>query len=427
MAKVNSSTIKLGPLLGKGSYGSVYRMTDSTGKVLAIKYVNSDNHGLKEVGELNNLKRFDHPYILKCLGFTVNTMRLGIILPLASGDMSITNGVCKHLMTDVVLTEWFYQLISAVHFMHKNGFYHCDIKPGNVLLVGDKVVLSDLGLVGKKGLDTANVCQSYMSPQLLLRRTGPLPPGLVNSAVFKMPSNEYQDDIWALGQTFYLMIPNIKNYLTHKFPRYDAFITDRLTILQQSNVPEKYIPLLLKLLDPVPANRDFNLISLLHLDLFKHKTKLVDGNMTIVNNQRPVIFGTDALKVDFTNVLYRLLERFPTINNDLSIQACDLLYRTYEHVKHTLKSSALNMNNYIKTILMLVLKINNRDIIVPTPEMKILEINMLDWTNGNLSRTIISDFIDPSKYEVFIEWLKKNVEHYEQLSLDVMTQTINAL
>lgn len=427
MAKINPSTIELGTLLGKGGYGAVYRMKDSNGKVFAIKRVNADRFGLKELGELNNLKRFDHPNIIKCVGFTVDPMRLGIILPLASGDMTMTTGACKHLMTNVVLTEWFYQLISAVHFMHKNGFYHCDIKPQNILLIGDKVVLSDLGLVGKKGLDTDNVCQTYMSPQLLLRRLGPLPPSIINHALFRMPSTEYQDDIWALGQTFYLMIPNVNNYLTHKFPKYDTFITDRVNVLKQSKIPDTYIPLLLKLLDPLPSNRDLNLISLLHLDLFKDRKKLVDGNMTVVNNHRPVIFGTDKLKAEFNNVLHKLLERFPLINNDLPIQACDLLYRTYEYAKPTLKTP-VSVDNYIKTVLMLVLKINNRDnSLVPNSEMKMFEMKMIDWTNGNLSRTVISDFIDPLKYPVFIEWLKTNVEHYEQLGLDVMTQTINAL
>lgn len=141
-------TPMLGELLGKGTFGKVYRIKDNK---QAIKYVTSDKiTGLSELGELANLKRFDHPYILKCEGFTINRYKLGIILSLASGDIHDTIDKCKDRITHVVLTEWFYQIISAVYFLHKNGFYHCDIKPQNILFIHDKVVLADLGLLGKK-------------------------------------------------------------------------------------------------------------------------------------------------------------------------------------------------------------------------------------------------------------------------------------
>ena len=52
--------------LGKGTYGVVYKIE---GQDRAIKYIKSSGStGLKELGELNNLKRFNHPNLLKCFG-----------------------------------------------------------------------------------------------------------------------------------------------------------------------------------------------------------------------------------------------------------------------------------------------------------------------------------------------------------------------
>jgi hypothetical protein len=40
----------------------------------------------------------------------------------------------------------FYQIASAVDFMNKQGYFHCDIKPDNILMFGEKPVLADFGL-----------------------------------------------------------------------------------------------------------------------------------------------------------------------------------------------------------------------------------------------------------------------------------------
>ena len=421
MAMIESE-IKNEKLLGKGQYGSVYKIV---GKNLAIKYIKSGGDGIKELGELTNLKRFIHPYIISCSGFTINSKMLGIVLPLALGDMTITTEKCKLNITDVVITEWFYQIISAVHFLHKNGFYHCDIKPQNILFIEDKVVLADLGFVAKKGLDTYAVCQSIMSPQLLYKRNKEIGTRH-NTDIFKLPSNEYQDDIWALGQTFYyMMISEHKNYLgLNDFTRYDYFINNRKSVLVKSEISERYIPLLLLLLDPLPENRSLNLLSLLNLDLFKDKLTLVDGTMTIVHNPKPVIFGTTEKITKLKFVLNKLLTTFSEGNVvDLKIQACDLLYRTYEFVNPMGND---DITSYINTLILVILKINNISTgKFVTSKMKQLEIKFVKWTGGHLSRTLVSDFISPDKYKTFINWLVENPEKYEQCSISKLTHIIN--
>ena len=424
------SGIVLERQLGKGTYGVVYKIA---GQDRAIKYIKSSgSSGLKELGELNNLKRFNHPNLLKCFGFTVDSKQLGIILPLATGDMVNASDV----RNDAQLTKWFYQIISAVHFMHANSFYHCDIKPANILLVNGDAVLSDMGLVGKKDIDTDGVCQSYTSPQLLYRREKSIierqgnafvfPRSILNDYVFELPSNEYQDDIWALGQTFYLMCPDVIDDLGIKFEGYDEFILDSEGVLQGSNIPPIYIPLLLMLLDPLPQNRSFNLLQVLSLDLFKDKNALIDGEMVVVHNPRPVKFSNDIKVREFKVLITKIVRRSLYDIKDFIIQTIDLLYRTYEFaLEHSFE-----MENYIYALIMIILKINNKRDLIDFPvtiDMKEIERSILKFTDGHLSRVIISDLILPSKYFTFLKWLMENPDRYEQVSVNKLAQIIDAI
>lgn len=422
------SGIVLERQLGKGTYGVVYKIA---GQDRAIKYIKSSgSSGLKELGELNNLKRFNHPNLLKCLGFTVDAKQLGIILPLATGDMIKASDV----RNDAQLTKWFYQIISAVHFMHANSFYHCDIKPANILLVNGDAVLSDMGLVGKKDISTNDVCQSYTSPQLLYRREKSIiesqgnafvfPRSILNDYVFELPSNEYQDDIWALGQTFYLMCPDVIDDLGIKFEGYDEFILDSEGVLKGSNIPPIYIPLLLMLLDPLPQNRSFNLLQVLSLDLFKDKNALIDGEMVVVHNPRPVKFSNVIKVREFKVLITKIVRRSLYDIKDFIIQTIDLLYRTYEFaLEHSFE-----MENYIYALIMIILKINNKRDLIDFPvtiDMKEIERLLLKFTDGHLSRVIISDLILPSKYFTFLKWLMENPDRYEQVSVNKLAQIID--
>ena len=418
MSKIDEE-VKLGKLLGKGAYGDVYKVFN---KDLAIKLIESGDEGLNELGELNNLKRFDHPNILKCEGFTLTDDELGLVIPLATSDMTHVK------MADIpTIIEWFYQIISAIHFLHKNNFYHCDIKPANILLIDGKAVLADLGLVGKKNVNTNDVCQSLMSPQLMYRREKKLSLFIKNKQIFKEPSNEYQDDIWALGLTFYLMIPGVHDRIGTTSLAYDLFMKHREDVLLKSGVPPQFIPLLLILLDPVPEKRSLNLLSLLSLELFIHKVKFIDGDMTIVDNPRPIIFD-DVVKNEVSKYLALIVMKLPR-EADINIQACDLFFRTYEFFRSTIINIG-DHRNWITAIVLIILKINNKSNLITfdvSDDVEECEKNIVGWTNGNLSRLIVSDFIEPDKYQTFIDWLIENPDRYEQCSISKLTQIINSL
>ena len=74
-------------LLGSGAYGKVYKM-NVNGRDVAVKFIENDDYGMRELGEVNILKKFDHPNILMRfdeLFFFPD--EIGITLPLAATDL----------------------------------------------------------------------------------------------------------------------------------------------------------------------------------------------------------------------------------------------------------------------------------------------------------------------------------------------------
>ena len=405
-----------GKLLGSGTYGKVYKVY---GKPLAIKHIKTSSTGLQELGELNYLKMFKHPYLLHCVDFGIYN-GLAITLPLASGDMFDIMKKCGGTIKTVVIVEWFFQLISAVHFLHKNNFYHCDIKIENVLFINDHIVLADLGLVGKRGV-TPIACQTIVSPQRFKIKKNA---GLVNQAIFNLPSDEFQDDIWALGMTLYDMIPGTTRIGADKIS-IDGFISNPEKALLYNKVPPIYMPLLLILLNPLPHKRSLNLISLLSLDIFKGRKNLVDGTLVHVPTKTPVVFGKPDIKQKFMDVFKITSAICSHVDKVFAIQIYDLLYRTYEFVKPTSK----NARDYVDTLFILVCKVNGLDFLglVVTPAIKELEKRIVIHTDGHLTRTNISDLIAPARYKTFISWLSSHPDEYENHSTDTLAKIINSI
>lgn len=90
--------------------------------------------------------------------------------------------------------EIFFQLCSAVLYMHNLGLVHGDIKLENILLAGgSKVLLSDFGLARHPPDDQLINCGTieYAAPELISAEHGEDP---------------FKSDIWALGVVLYALV-----------------------------------------------------------------------------------------------------------------------------------------------------------------------------------------------------------------------------
>ncbi|KAG6423249.1 hypothetical protein SASPL_113638 [Salvia splendens] len=215
--------------LGSGGFGFVSMATTSGHNphlpaVVAVK--SADITRSKSLSmEKDLLHKFKScPCILRCFGDQITTENgrnlYNIILEYAPGGSladKIHSG--KGLPEDIV-SHHAKSIATALVHIHKVGYVHCDVKPHNVLLVGEHSKLADFGSCKKIG-EAVQVFRGtvlYAAPESISR--------LEYSAAV---------DVWALGCT-------VLNMLTGRAPweiRKDATVTDVLMMIGGSDeIPE---------------------------------------------------------------------------------------------------------------------------------------------------------------------------------------------
>ncbi|PRP84487.1 Protein kinase domain containing protein [Planoprotostelium fungivorum] len=186
MAQAQLSDYKVVGALGRGTFGSVYKIQrKSDGKIMVWKELKYENMKDKEkqqlVQEVNLLQKLRHPNIEYCEG----------------GDLSTLIRSCRRERSEVS-EETIWKILMQIslalfecHHKEDGVVLHRDIKPGNVFLDSEQnIKLGDFGLARVLGVDSfANTFVGtpyYMSPEQVVGE----------------PYNE-KCDIWALGCLVY--------------------------------------------------------------------------------------------------------------------------------------------------------------------------------------------------------------------------------
>ena len=421
-------------LLGKGAYGTVYKEKYKEENV-AIKYISSDKYGYREISELIYLRCISHPSILHSDYTPVFIEKqMGIILPLAISDLHNyvkTNGVQSPKINKI----WSYEMISAIHFLHKNSLYHCDIKPENALIIPQKdgmhLCLSDLGFVGRVEFKS-EICGTLYakSPQRLYSERFKLGSSIIGNKfmdVWKLPSNEYQDDVWALGiLVYYILVGRYSFGLSDIDVDYwNVYIKDPIHFLTFKKVPSEYMNTLIRLLNPIPIERSLNLLELLSEPVYNSYVNLLDGDMIQIKNDTPVIFNHEKSVLFSEDLMYIktmcddmggvLYQRYHIIFN-----AIDLYYRIFE--KHSIYSRKQRRH----VCVILLLKIYNLHIYAPADRATI-EAEIITQSEGLLIRETVMAYLNTDQYETCVNWIIKNPDRYEQCTPQKLAEVIRSL
>jgi serine/threonine protein kinase, bacterial len=180
---------RLGRFRGKGGFGSVWEATNPKEKLVALKFLpcNDDMSAAQEIRSIQMVRKLRHPNLVRIeqvwchRGYVVVTMELadGSLLDLLEGYQAefgtplVRHDVCRYL-SQVAATLDF--LNSRQHVIDGQyvGLQHCDIKPTNLLLFGEKVKLSDFGLTSQtscalKAHQRAGT-KDYTAPEVLQGR-----------------------------------------------------------------------------------------------------------------------------------------------------------------------------------------------------------------------------------------------------------------
>ncbi|CAL8367968.1 unnamed protein product [Lota lota] len=187
--------------LGKGTYGKVKKAVErTTQNTVAIKSIRKERitedldrvHIQREIEITASLR---HPNIIRFFEVFESRDKIVIVMEYASRG-ELYDYVHEHSrLSEAQARDIFRQITSAVHYCHKNGVVHRDLKLENILLDQDlNVKLADFGLSNhyQKNSHLLTFCGSplYASPEI----------------VKGMPYLGPEVDCWALGVLLYALV-----------------------------------------------------------------------------------------------------------------------------------------------------------------------------------------------------------------------------
>jgi len=165
---------------GEGTFSEVLKAQSiKSGKYVAIKCMK--NH-FDSIDQVNNLREIQalrrlagHPNIIKLheVLYDEPTGRLALVFELM--DMNLYEAIKgrRHYLPEEKVKQYMYELLKALDHMHRNGIFHRDVKPENLLLLDDEIKLADLGSC--RGIYSRQPYTEYIStrwyraPELLKR------------------------------------------------------------------------------------------------------------------------------------------------------------------------------------------------------------------------------------------------------------------
>lgn len=228
---------QLRQFLGAGSYGAVFLadevVLDRLIRQVAIKVLLQDDPGDQKsldrvINELTLATTLKHPHLLDCYsseqGVIDEEPVLGLVMEVASGTLQDRLYQVEGLLPAAEVREVARQMASVLMFLHAQQppITHRDVKPENVLRVGEVWKLADLGIarVVRSGSATFTAQQlatkSYAPPEAY---KGEVRPGW---------------DVWSLG----VMVQELLTGM-HPFPADTDEVRMRKVLDEEPQIPEQ--------------------------------------------------------------------------------------------------------------------------------------------------------------------------------------------
>jgi serine/threonine protein kinase len=165
-------------IIGYGTYGVVYQAKDTkTDKYISIKRIlkydpllGVESSTLRDISHLNTMKGSNN--VLELIDIICDKEDLFIISELYDNDLYdlIQEKDTIYRLSRVKMIV--HNILLGLNEIESKGINHHDLKPQNILIKKDKIVICDLGLSTKRGLNHCNVemicTRWYRPPDILL-------------------------------------------------------------------------------------------------------------------------------------------------------------------------------------------------------------------------------------------------------------------
>ena len=165
--------------IGAGSFGEVWAAEAPGGVEVAVKIITrplDHEEAKRELQALELIKQLRHPFLLSTQAFWPLDDRLVIVMELADGSLSDqltrvqADGGKGGIPVGPLLT-WMRESCEAIDFLHGKRVIHRDVKPANILTLGDHIKVADFGLARAEQVNptvhkTTSGTPAYMAPEL---------------------------------------------------------------------------------------------------------------------------------------------------------------------------------------------------------------------------------------------------------------------
>ncbi|CEF66278.1 Protein kinase domain and Serine/threonine-/dual specificity protein kinase, catalytic domain and Protein kinase-like domain-containing protein [Strongyloides ratti] len=178
--------------VGDGTFGEVSLAKKlDTGDIVAIKRMKKKFYSWDEamaLREVKSLKKLSHPNIIKLKEVLRENDTLYFVFEFMQENLYELMKDRDRFFPENVIRNIIYQVLQGLSYMHKNGFFHRDMKPENIMCNGTELVkIADFGLAreirSRPPFTDYVSTRWYRAPEILLRSTN------YNSPI----------DIWAVG------------------------------------------------------------------------------------------------------------------------------------------------------------------------------------------------------------------------------------
>ncbi|MGL1900810.1 MAG: serine/threonine protein kinase [Fibrobacterales bacterium] len=193
-----------------GSESVVYEaQQDSLNRTVVLKE-NSHGDHKRFTLEAEVLAPLNHPNIQRVFDFGEDNKSYFIVVEKVAGVSLAQMGK----LSESTALDVFIQIVEGVQYLHSQGYLHCDLKPGNIMISNSlKPIIIDFGMVEKVGATVSGIKGSprYLSPEQISEK--PL---------------TVQSDIYSLGALLYYMLTGSHLYSHDSFEQIiDAMVHDR--------------------------------------------------------------------------------------------------------------------------------------------------------------------------------------------------------
>ncbi|MGB3830088.1 MAG: protein kinase [Ornithinimicrobium sp.] len=237
----------LGPRLGEGGMGVVWRSRDDQGRDVSIKVLrphiaHDESARARLRREVDTLARVSHPRVAAVLDADVDGPAPYIVTEFVPGaplDAVVAEQGPLGPEALVRLGEGLSEALAAIHGV---GIVHRDLKPGNVLMVGDDPVVIDFGI-------------AQVADDSRLTMTGMVmgTPGYLSPEVVEGGSVTQATDWWGWAATLSFAASGAPPFGSGPMSVVlDRVVRGRTKLV---GVDEQLRPLLLAALDPDPLRR----------------------------------------------------------------------------------------------------------------------------------------------------------------------------